>query len=175
MPGFHCQAPRGNQNCRCINVLFLIQLGMIFENVSAPSTDCSPSFPYSGQVCRRELSTERISCTSNTSQDTLNVSVKNQDLSEHFLTIFLRSGLPSFHPSPECEAAFRDFICLSVLGACGANSTELATRDMCTSVRDGVCAREWLQVSAFLGPEGLPICEELPESNRHAQTCAGSC
>ena len=71
-----------------------------------------------------------------------------------------------FDPSPECEVAYRSFLCLYLFGACDSNSSLLATQATCSHVRDGVCEREWREIDSFLRPRGLPVCEEeLPEGH----------
>jgi hypothetical protein len=111
-------------------------------------------------------------CYSGSSQDTLNVTVVNQDILEQFgVTLF--SALPSFDLSPECSPAFLSFFCFFLFGACDTDSNMLATRQMCVDVRDGVCVREWKEIDDFLGPGGLPVCEELPEGPVLIPECDG--
>ena len=135
-------------------------------------SSCSSALPYEGQVCRRQLSTERVTCLSDSSQDTLNVTVADQDILEQY-TVILVAGIMFFEPSPECAETFQSFLCFFGFGACDTDSTVLATRQMCVNVRDGVCVREWREISDFLGPGGLPVCEELPEGPGMIQECRG--
>ena len=124
------------------------------------TANCSFKTPYIGQVCLPELTAPQGTCQS---QDMLNVSVTNQESLEEYLLLLLSIGLPFFNPSPNCTAAFRSFSCLNLFGVCDDNLTEFATREACVNVRDGVCARVWQEVSDFVGPGGLPVCEDLPE------------
>jgi len=122
-------------------------------------------------VCWQELSSQQVICSSDSRPDIVNVSVENPDTTEQFLHIVLDGVLPSFAPSPECNAAFRLLSCLVEFGACDANSTQLATMEMCIDVRDRLCVKEWSSIAEFVGPRGLPDCELLPQSI--GQQCAG--
>ena len=155
----------------CCNSAYvvLIQLTSLLDSASGMFSSCSSALLYEGQVCQRELSTERVTCLS---EDTLNVTVADQDNLEQFVTL-LFSELHNFDPSPRCYTEFRSFTCLLVFGVCSTNSTMLATRQMCFNVRDEVCVREWREISDFLGPGGLPVCEELPEGPAVLSTCPG--
>ncbi len=131
----------------------LLQAASFSQNVTS---SCSLDLPYEGQVCLLELSLYGMV--------TPNISVANQEVMEQQSLIVLNHAFPSFIPSLECHIAFRSMFCLSVFGACDGNSSQLATRGLCTNVRDGVCAREWALASDFLGPQGLPVCEDIPNT-----------
>ena len=137
----------------------------ILPNSSFKVTNCSSKFPYSGQVCRKELSPLPRTYSSNTSLDVLEVTTQNQESLEQKLAILLNTILPSTNPSPECDVAFRSFSCLYALGACDNNSSVLATRATCSDLRDRVCVREWTRIIDFIGPGDLPVCEDLPSGN----------
>ncbi len=141
-----------------------LQLLRLLSEANISYTGCAVQFPYTGQVCRRELSYMQDPSLSNSSQGILNVSVTNQEVLENFERNIFR-GLPNFNPSPECEVAIRLFACLHYFQACDDNMSVLATGAVCRDVRDRICVREWMEIDEFLGPSGLPICEELPEGN----------
>lgn len=120
--------------------------------------NCSVRYPYTGQVCLRELQAQQDRCSSNSSQDLITTTAENQvDLEQH-LTILLNSGLNIFNSSPECVLGFRSFLCDRAFGSCDST---LSSRDKCRNVRDSLCTREWLEIESFIG--GLPVCEDLPE------------
>ena len=81
------------------------------------------------------------------------------------MVIFLDTGIHNFNPSPQCEVALRLFACLHYFAPCDSNMSVLAVGSMCMAVRDRVCVKEWMAIDEFIGPGGLPICEELPEGN----------
>ena len=77
------------------------------------------------------------------------VTVPDQELIEVFVTIGFHD-VHLFDPSPECEVAYRSFLCLYLFGACDSNSSLLATQATCSHVRDVVCEREWREIDSFL-------------------------
>ena len=142
----------------------LLQIAHVLSEANVSYTGCAVQFPYTGQVCHRELSYMQDFSLPSVSS-ILNVSVTNQEALEKFAVIFLETGFPNFNPSPECDMAFRLFGCLFYFAPCDSNMSVLATRTLCRDVRDRVCVREWMELDEFLGTGGLPICEDLPEGN----------
>ena len=102
---------------------------------------------------------------SNSSLDVLNISVTNQEELEKFIVISFDVGIQNFNPSPECEMALRLLGCLHFFAPCDSNMSVLAIGTLCREVRDMVCEREWMAIDEFLGPGGLPVCEEFPEGS----------
>ena len=121
--------------------------------------NCSPGITYTGQVCHKELVTQQVQCISNSSRD-VRVSVENQEELEQYIVVLLNHGFPNVKPSPECDSAFRSFICLYLFGLCDSNLTYFIARNSCIVLRDEVCEREWREIEAFIGPGILPICED---------------
>jgi hypothetical protein len=156
----------------CAIVIVSVQLTRLLKNASERFSSCSSALPYNGEICQQELNVQRLVCLSNSSRDTLNVTVVDQASLEQF-GVALFTALPSFDLSPECSPAFLSFFCFFLFGACDTDSNMLATRQMCVDVRDGVCVREWRELDGFLGPGGLPVCEELPEGPGLIPECDG--
>lgn len=112
-------------------------------------------------MCRKELFPQH---SSNSSHDLIKVTAENQEEIEQILTVMLSNGFSYFNPSPECDSAFREFVCDYSFGACDEKLSPLATGDKCRDVRDRLCVREWPEFTNILGFQAkLPICEDLPE------------
>ena len=133
-----------------------LQVSNLLHNSTA---NCSSRHSYTGEVCRKELSSQPGTCLSNLS---LEISVPDQETVEQYVADILNTALPGFNPSPECAVAFRSFFCLYLFGACDGNASALATGATCRDVRDRACVREWRAMDDFLQPNGLPVCEDLP-------------
>ncbi len=140
----------------------------MIRDLNISYNNCSPGFTYTGKICLNELTTQQ--CSSNSSDD-LRVAVENQEDLEQYLVVLLNHFFPNVNPSPECDAAMRSFICLYSFGMCDGNVTLPFTRNSCMDVRDEVCEREWKEISDFIGPGILPICED----HSNADLCLSKC
>ena len=126
-------------------------------------------------MCRREfLSAQQRIFASDSPEDnqSISVSVADQEYLEQFLIIIFGSGLPPFNLSSECHAELQSLLCLSVFDACDADSNPLATKETCVDVRDRLCFKEWSGLLKF-DAKGYLRCELLPQGPALTQECEG--
>lgn len=146
-----------------------MQLADIVHTVNTSLGNCSPGIPYEGRICQEPLYIQQLNCSfsgNNLSENTLTVSVVNQDDVEQYLVALLDYGLPQYYPSSDCDAAMRRFLCLYLFGPCDGIETALVGSGYCREVRDEVCVREWKEVQEFFY---LPVCEDLPDDTQQHQ------
>lgn len=143
-----------------------------------PPTCIEDSVLYTGQLCRQELH-QRQNCL-------LEGSAQNFFLPEDDIFIpsstnltavkqtaeMLVQSLPLLNPSLECEAAFRNFMCLWLFGMCSNDGGEVSvTREECMEVSTMLCPREWEVARQYLDETMLPKCAKLPQGG--GASCTG--
>ena len=119
--------------------------------------NCS-QFPHIGQVCHNELQSH--------SSSVLNITAIPEQVEQHLIVVL--TIFQSLNASPECDVAFRSFLCLYAFGSCGNsynNMSMLTTTAICRDVRNSLCAWEWAAMEDFLGHHGLPSCEDIYEES----------
>lgn len=148
----------------------------VANRVGTPSGECSQVEVYTGEVCR-EAFTSLQTCFSGVSSPPPPLNIPRpvdipQEMSE-LEAVGLASGLPILNPSPECSEAILPFLCLSIFSLCDANNrSHTILRADCLELRDDICADVWRAAIVILGPDALPICEELPDID---DNCIGNC
>ena len=125
-----------------------------------PSTDTVPlnasCIPYTGDVCREELLSQREDCL--LEPQTSDLLILNSP-SQMFISQI--DSLRAFG-SPGCRATGVPFLCLLTLGVCDRNGTQvLPSKETCIEISNGACRVEFEQAGT-LG-FSIPDCSILPE------------
>ena len=131
------------------------------------SASCLQERTYTGQVCRGTLTSLQTCFSGDTSPPpALNIpSAIDQRAGERDATNLVNGLISLLNPSPQCREAIMPFLCLSIFTLCdSSNHLHTILREDCLELRDDICAEEWRQAVAILGPGVLPICEDLPDS-----------
>jgi hypothetical protein len=123
--------------------------------------------PYSGEICTDVfISLQTCFSGDTTPPPPLNIPVSptvSQEMAE-LEAVRLFSGLPILRPTRECEEAILPFLCLSMFGLCDTSDVfHTILRGQCLELRDNICADVWRGAIAILGPDALPVCEELAD------------
>ena len=129
---------------------------------SSSSEVCLEPAVYTGTTCRAELQMYQECFSGNATGPILIPSNINQEAREVDASNILSLGLQFLGASEECTAVIRPFFCLHLFTSCDASfeQHQVSAPD-CASLRDGVCATEWMRATALLGDNILPICETL--------------
>ena len=124
---------------------------------------------YTGEVCLDEL-TKLQSCYASQVNEPVHIPFHTNQGEAEATVQRLLLGLPLLSPSPECEAAIRPFLCLYLFGSCDSNNqTHQATKANCISLRDVVCAQEFVQAERIVGQDMLPNCDDLIQQEEECQ------
>ena len=132
--------------------------------MTSQSDICPSMLPYSGSVCKQEL-TALSKCLP--SRLLWNDVLIRSDQSEIVRPLLDALG----SASDDCKAAALPFLCVYFFGLC--DSTGKAYRpssSQCTEISTGVCAREWTLASNFLGAT-LPDCASFPNETILIESC----
>ena len=125
---------------------------------------CTPDV-YTGDVCRDELLRQQGCLSDRLGSSDVYISLRDGDNQEELemQAMQLVNGLSFISASPECEKAVLPFLCLYLFGLCDSNETLYRPSSMdCVTISTGVCEREWMAATNFLGQGALPQCESLP-------------
>lgn len=127
---------------------------------------------YAGTVCRNELEMSLRCFTGNTAlSPPLSIPSNGEVIQKEETLLGFFRGLQLLNPSEECERGIRSFLCLQMLGLCDDDNVfHTIDTETCVHLRDSICPNEWMIGLQFLGPDGLPVCEELQMSTQY---CAG--
>ena len=127
---------------------------------------CMPE-NYTGSFCREVLLT-RQGCLPdrNAAGDiiiAMDPSLSQQEKDEQ-ARLFI-GGLPVLDPSPECTEAVVPFLCFYIFPLCDSSGRPYQpSAAECTTVIDGICAREFELVASFVTSDQLIQCQRLPET-----------
>lgn len=137
-------------------------------NLVRTNNMCSSTVIYQGQVCSEYLHAFQSCVTMRAESREIYIPPQgDQNSAESQALVLTGSGLQLVSSSPECEMAIRPFLCLYLFRLCdGDGGLYEPSCGQCVSIRDDICAREWVETNQLLqrfGKPTLPVCETFPD------------
>ena len=153
-------------NWYCDHFFLQLNVGGPLSETNSTSL-CVQIETYSGRICTEAFTSLQACFSGDTSPPPApNIpSLIDQQAGERD-AMNLVNGLSLLSPSPQCREAIIPFLCLSTFTLCdSSNHLHTILREDCLKLRDDICAEEWRQAVAILGPGVLPVCEDLRDAN----------
>ena len=130
------------------------------EQPHPPMNSCVSAFPYTGDICKEELLSQKE-----------NFFLEDQSSDVLVLRNISISAVEQIDAiSPECREVSIPFLCLYFSGGiCDKNGTHLiATRETCEEINNGACHMEFKETGS--GGLNIPDCSVLPKEQN---ICSG--
>ena len=139
-----------------------MQVNVSNGRTATSNNSCSQLSNYSGEVCRKDLTSLQVCFSGVPSPLGIPSGVDQQEGETNAMDLV--TGLSFLNPSQQCREALMPFICLFIFNLCDSSNTlHTILRQDCLDIRDDLCASEWSQAIAILGAEVLPVCEDFPD------------
>ena len=133
---------------------------------SQSSTDNRICIPenYTGNVCREALQLQQ-SCLQNGSTTTDIITAMDPVSSQQDKEEQAKLFIANLDPSPECMEVVVPFLCFYIFPLCDSNGRPYQpSAAECTTVIDGICAREFESAATSAMSDQLPQCQLLPKN-----------
>ena len=127
---------------------------------------CTPE-TYAGSVCREVLQTQQSCLPDRNATGDIIITVdpaSSQKDKEEQAKLFI-GGLSFLDPSPDCMEAVVPFLCFYIFPLCDSSGRPYQpSAAECSTLIDGICAREFETAATFATSDQLPQCQLLPET-----------